>query len=242
MRRLHGVVIRRQLPAAIPQEPALLRRIALAFIDNLTALHAVDLRAAGLEGFGKPEGYVRRQVEGWSRRWHDARTSDLPQMDSAAGWLAANMPPESGRAVIHNDYKLDNVLLDPADPARVVGVFDWEMATVGDPLMDLGTAMSYWIDGWDPPELQALRFSPANLPGFPSRAEFLDRYQSASGRNVEAPLFYYVYGLFKLAVILQQIYYRYAQGLTRDERFARLPGVVAGLARQAARALDRGTI
>ncbi|MEZ5353860.1 MAG: phosphotransferase family protein [Bryobacteraceae bacterium] len=244
MRRLHGVLIRKTLPPSIPPLPDLLGRIAAAFIGNLATLHAVDLRAAGLDTFGKPAGYSARQIEGWTRRWDAAATEPVADMQSLAGWLAAHLPqqPTAAPAVIHNDYKFDNVLLDASEPTRIAGVFDWEMATVGDPWMDLGTALSYWIDPTDPPEFQALTFSPTNLPGFPTRAGILALYEEASGRKVPNPVFYYAYGLFKLAVILQQIYYRYAQGLTDDPRFAEFPPVVRGLARQGWAAAESGSL
>ncbi|MFN7919628.1 MAG: phosphotransferase family protein [Bryobacteraceae bacterium] len=234
MRRLHGMVLRRKWPESITGDPALSRRICEAFIDNLAALHAVDAEAAGLGDFGRPQGYVRRQVEGWSKRWTDARTEDIPDMDSTAAWLGANMPPDGGAAIIHNDYKFDNVLLDPDDPTRVTGVLDWEMATLGDPLMDFGTALSYWIDASDPAEFRALAFSPTWMPGFLDRRGVVERYEQATGRSVAHPIFYYSYGLFKLAVILQQIYYRYFHGLTKDERFGEFRFTVRKLARQAA--------
>jgi aminoglycoside phosphotransferase (APT) family kinase protein len=244
MRRLHGVIIRKRLPETIPSDPVLLRRIADAFIANLAALHRVDPAQAGLADFGKPQGYAARQIEGWTKRWHAAATEPVDEMDRLAAWLAVRLqaletPPP---AVIHNDYKFDNVLLDAADPARVAGVFDWEMATVGDPWMDLGTALSYWIDRDDPPEFRALKFSPTDLEGFPTRRGVLARYEEASGRRVPDPVFYYAYGLFKLAVILQQIYYRYAQGLTQDPRFAEFPAVVRGLARQGWRSAGSGEL
>ena len=232
MERLRGLVIRKELPAALATDPGRCRELSRSLVDNLARLHSVDLEAAGLAGFGKPQGYVRRQIEGWSARWRDARTNDLPEMDRLAAWLAERMPPESGAALIHNDYKLDNVMLDPASLTTVTGVLDWEMATVGDPLMDLGTALSYWVEAADPPEFLASRLAPTAFPGFYTRREVIHRYAEVAGRDVPNPNYYLAYGLFKLAVILQQIFYRYAHGHTRDPRFAGFGDVVLALARQ----------
>jgi aminoglycoside phosphotransferase (APT) family kinase protein len=242
MERLPGTVIRKELPAALAESSDACGRLSLAMVDNLATLHGVDLEAAGLAGFGKPHGYVRRQVEGWTKRWTDAQTEDVPSMNEAAAWLAAQMPTESGVALIHNDYKLDNILLDPEDPTRITGLLDWEMATVGDPLMDLGTALSYWIEAADPIPFQHVRQSPTTAPGFITRGEFVERYRERTGRAVDNPVYYYVYGLFKLAVILQQIFYRYAHGYTKDERFAPLGEAAKGLSRQACEAMARGRI
>lgn len=242
MERLPGMVIRKELPPALAASPESCRRLSLALVDNLALLHSLDLAAAGLADFGKPQGYVRRQIEGWSKRWVDAQTEDVPAMNQAAAWLGAHMPGESGVALIHNDYKLDNILLDPADPARITGLLDWEMATVGDPLMDLGTALSYWIEGADPLVFQQLRMSPTIAPGFITRREYVERYSERTGRTVENPVYYYVYGLFKLAVILQQIYYRYVRGYTRDERFAPLGETAKGLGQQACAAIASGKL
>jgi aminoglycoside phosphotransferase (APT) family kinase protein len=163
-------------------------------------------------------------------------------MEELGIWLAANMPQECGAAVIHNDYKLDNVLLDPADPARITAVLDWEMATLGDPLMDLGTTLSYWVEAGDPADFLALRFSPTAAAGFLTRQEVVERYLWKSGIAVDDVLYYYVYGLFKVAVILQQIFYRYKHGLTHDARFAGLRDVVKALARQGALSVSAGSI
>jgi aminoglycoside phosphotransferase (APT) family kinase protein len=242
MERLPGIVIRKELPAPLAAAPELCRRLSFSLVDNLAALHSIDLEQAGLNNFGRPEGYVRRQIEGWSKRWTEAQTEDVAAMNEAAHWLAAQMPAGSGTALIHNDYKLDNILLDPVDPTRITGLLDWEMATVGDPLMDLGTALSYWIEAADSSAFQQLRFSPTTAPGFITRREFLDRYAEKTGHPVANPVYYYVYGLFKLAVILQQIYYRYVQGHTRDERFAPLGEVAKGLGRRAGDAIGAGRI
>jgi aminoglycoside phosphotransferase (APT) family kinase protein len=237
MVRLHGLVIRKTWPQSFPRTPELSQRVSKAFIANLADLHAVDVAAAGLADFGRPEGYVRRQIEGWTRRWQDAQTEPVEDIDSLVAWFASHTPGESGAAVIHNDYKFDNLLLDPDNLTRITGVLDWEMATIGDPLMDFGTALSYWIDRTDPPEFQALAFAPTWMEGFLDRREVVEHYQDVTRRSVADPLFYYVYGLFKLAVILQQIYYRYFHGLTKDERFARFRHVVRLLARHAAACL-----
>lgn len=239
MQRLRGMVVRRELVPPLAGAPDACRVLSRAMVDNLARLHAVDLDAAGLRDFGKPEGYVRRQIEGWTKRWQDARTDEVPEMESVGRWLAERMPAESDAAIIHNDYKLDNMLLDPEDPSRITGVLDWEMATIGDPLMDLGTALSYWAQADDPPEFLACAISPTASPGFFTRREVVERYGEVSGRVMGDPSYYYVYGLFKLAVILQQIYYRYVHGLTRDERFARFRVTVRELARQAERSVAR---
>lgn len=240
MERLHGVILRGQGVAA-DLTPDLMRRIGEAAVDNLAAIHALDYAAAGLGDLGKPEGYVARQIEGWTKRYRAAQTDDIDDIEMLIDWLAANRPPESGAALIHNDYKFDNLMLNPADLTEIIAVLDWEMCTIGDPWMDLGTTLGYWIQPGDPPVMQAmlgLTASPGNL----TRREVVERYSLASGRAVENPLFYYLYGLLKIAVIVQQIYARYRRGLTRDARFAGLHEVVRACGQLGVTALERDSI
>jgi aminoglycoside phosphotransferase (APT) family kinase protein len=240
MERVRGIVLRQQkAPAGIDLTPETMRRLSEAAVDGLAELHAVDYQAAGLGDLGRPAGYVERQVSGWTERWRGSRTDDVPDVDRAAAWLAAHLPAETGAALLHNDYKYDNLVLSP-DLGSIAAVLDWEMATVGDPLMDLGTSLGYWIDPGDDPALRAMPAGPTILPGNLGRAEVVERYAAASGRDVSGILFYYVFGLIKIAVIAQQIYYRYKQGLTHDERFAAMIGAVRLLGRTAARAIDTG--
>ncbi|HEY6098394.1 MAG TPA: phosphotransferase family protein, partial [Anaeromyxobacter sp.] len=242
MERVRGVVLRGDgSGSGLALSPELLRATSTALVDNLADLHAVPV-AGALSALGRPEGYVARQVKGWTERYAAARTDDVPEVEAAAAWLAASMPGESGASLIHNDYKYDNVVLDPSDPARVVAVLDWEMATLGDPLMDLGTALGYWLDPDDPADLRARPIGPTFLPGSLSRREVAERYAARSGRSIPDPLFYYAFALFKAAVIYQQIYKRYVEGHTRDPRFAALIDGVRAVGRQAARALERGRI
>jgi aminoglycoside phosphotransferase (APT) family kinase protein len=208
----------------------------------MVEIHNIDYEAAGLGNLGRPAGYVTRQVEGWTRRYKNAQTDDVPEMEQSATWLAEHIPPESGASLIHNDYKYDNLILDPDDLSNIVAVLDWEMATLGDPLMDLGTALGYWVDPDDPPELQALAFGLTSLPGNLNRRELAERYGQKSGRDISHMLFYYVYALFKIAVIIQQIYYRYKQGHSQDERFADLFVTVHILAQTAKRAIKKGSM
>ena len=238
MEPVRGAILRGPFPR-VELSSAQVRALCRAFVQTLVDLHAVDFHAAGLEG--KPEGYVRRQVEGWTRRWHDARTGEVPDVDEIARWLAGRIPPERSAAFLHNDFKYDNLVLDPADPARVVGVLDWEMSTAGDPLMDLGTALGYWVEEGDAEPLKALAFGPTFLPGSFSRAQVAEEYGRLSGRDVSGMLFYYCFALFKTAVVVQQIYQRYLEGLTHDERFAGFGIGVQVLARSAVEAAARGS-
>ena len=239
MERVEGVILRPRMAAEMRPAPARMAAIAGGFVDTLAELHAVDYAAAGLAELGRPEGYVRRQVDGWAGRYETARTDDVPEMTRVAAWLDAEAPAEAGAALIHNDFKYDNLVLDPDDGTRVIAVLDWEMATLGDPLMDLGTSLGYWVEPDDPPELRALALSPTLLPGNPTRAELVERYARASGREVAEPVFYYVYGLFKIAVIVQQIYARYRRGHTRDPRFAQLIDGVRACSRVALEAATK---
>lgn len=221
--RIRGIILRRDYPPGLAATPALVRAQQHALIDTLARLHAIDHRARGLAEFGRAEGYVRRQVEGWSARYASARTGDAADAEGVAAWLASAMPVECGAvSLIHNDYKLDNVVFDDASPQRLVGVLDWEMATIGDPWMDLGCSLAYWIEAGDPPDLLATRMLPTQLPGSLTRAEVVERY--AAARQLPEPdfRFYRVFGLFRLAVIVQQIYFRYFHAQTRDARFAAL--------------------
>ncbi len=234
MERVEGVVLRPRMAVSEEPDAETMAAIADSLVDTLAELHAVDFERAGLADLGRPEGYVRRQVEGWAKRYEAAKTDEIAEIEATSAWLLGNLPAESGVALIHNDFKYDNLVLDPGDLSRIVAVLDWEMATLGDPLMDLGTALGYWVDPHDPPEMLELKLSPTTIPGNPSRLEVAQRYARTTGRSLDHLVFYYVYGLFKIAVIVQQIYTRFKRGDTQDPRFAslidgvRLCGLVAG--------------
>jgi len=233
MERRHGVVARTRMPAEYAGVPDTPRRMSEALIDTLAQLHAIDVSATGLDRLGKPDGFNRRQVEGWSSRWTRAQTDETPDAAGVMAWLAANVPGESAHTLVHNDYKLDNLMLAAHDPGEVVALLDWEMAAIGDPLVDLGLTLCYWTQRGFP---ESRRVSVgAGYPGFFSREELLARYAEKSGRDVGRILWYEVLGVFKLAVIVQQIYARYHAGQTRDERFAVLGDQAQALMQEAAR-------
>lgn len=218
MERRNGIVVRRSLPAEYAADAP--RRMSEALVDALADLHAVDYAAIGLSGLGKPVGFIERQIEGWYRRWQQARVDDLPEMDTVYGWLRANRPAEGPPTLVHNDYKLDNVMLAHDDPGRIVAIFDWDMCTLGDPFSDLGALLAYWSEPSDPPEVQALAMMPTGNLGFLTRAELVRRYAQRSGRDVSNVDFYHVLGLYRVAVIIAQIYVRFVRGQTQDRRFA----------------------
>jgi len=243
MERIRGIVLRDRRAGGLAIPPERMRRCSEAAVDGLAELHGIDLEAAGLADLGRPAGYAARQVAGWGERWLAAKTDEVPAIDRAFAWLAERIPAESGPpALLHNDYKYDNLVFSP-DLARVVAVLDWEMATTGDPRMDLGYTLACWVDPDDAPHLQALAFGPTALPGNLSRTEVAARYAAATGGgDLGDVLFFYVFGLAKLAVIAQQIYARYRRGLTKDERFARLLDGVRVLGATSTRAIELGRI
>lgn len=240
MERLRGVILRKEPPMPIDRPTA--RRLCEVLIGGLAELHAVDYRAAGLGDLGRPQGYVERQVRGWTERYHGSRTDDIAEVLQVADWLAAHLPSSGPATLIHNDYKFDNVVFDGKDITRMIGVLDWEMTTVGDPLMDLGTALSYWVEKGDPPPMVAMRFGPTTTPGMMSRSEVAARYAELTGRSMDDIVFYYAFGLFKTAVVVQQIYYRYEKGLTKDPRFAGLIHAVGMLCKWALATIHRGRL
>lgn len=237
MERLRGVIVRTELPTGFA-----LPAICQSFIDTLAELHMLDPHRIGLGDLGKPEGYNERQVFGWSRRYENAQTEPSKEIDELGAFLRARIPRESGASLVHNDYKLDNVVLAEDDPSRIIGVLDWEMSTIGDPLMDLGTTLAYWVQADDPDELQRIAFGPTMREGAPTRRELADIYAQKTGRDVSNALYYYAFGLFKTAVVLQQIYFRYRKGLTSDPRFADLGERARILARAGIRAIEADTI
>jgi aminoglycoside phosphotransferase (APT) family kinase protein len=222
--------------------PDLTARIADELVDTLAELHSVDFEAAGLGGLGRPAGYVTRQIEGWTQRYQKSETDSIPAAGKVSGWLRDHMPAEVGAALIHNDFKHDNVVLDAGDWSRIIAVLDWEMATLGDPLMDLGTTLAYWIQPDDPPEVLSTRLSPTLWPGTPTRADIVERYAAVSGRDVGDIVFYYAYGLFKVAVIVQQLHARYVRGSTNDPRYANLVEGVRALCELAWQSIQKGRI
>ena len=240
MQYIEGVVIRKEYPEGYELSPEQVREQFFTLFDVLGELHSVDLEKAGLQDFGRPQGYVTRQVEGWSKRWRNAITGDAPDYEAIMQWLHDRMPAESGVvSLIHNDYKMDNVIWSPDDPLKVIGVLDWEMSTVGDPLMDLGCTLGYWVEAGDPDFHRQYRAMPSDLPGAPTRMEIVERFSKKTGINVDNIDFYFCFGLFRLAVIGQQIYYRYDQGLTKDPRFARLIDKVHSLKKMCDRVIER---
>jgi aminoglycoside phosphotransferase (APT) family kinase protein len=223
MTPIHGVILRRRLPPGMTLPPETARRLSEHFIENLIRLHHVDYAAVGLSDLGKPEGYLERQVRGWTERYHGSKTHDYSEVEKISAWMQQHLPPTTAVSLIHNDYKYDNVILDSNDITKIVGVLDWEMCTIGDSLSDLGTTLAYFIDATDPEEQQQNPWGPTNHPGSFTRGEIVHFYAQKTGCDVSHIAFYLAFAHFKLAVILQQIYFRYHQGLTKDERFATMP-------------------
>jgi aminoglycoside phosphotransferase (APT) family kinase protein len=228
MERATGVIIRSQHPAGITPE-----QIALQFahlIDGLADLHSLSVAEVGLADFGRPAGYRQRQAEGWAGRLEAARTDDLVDFAPVTKWLADNMPREPERAaVVHNDFKLDNLVWDSENVAALKAVLDWEMSTVGDPILDLACTMSFWLDPTDPPELRALRAMPTLLPGVLSRSEAIHRYVERAKHPIQSAKFLLCFGYLRRAAIEQQKYVRYRRGETTDQRFSQLNASVKAL-------------
>ncbi|MBA2663215.1 MAG: phosphotransferase family protein [Bradymonadaceae bacterium] len=242
MERVEGYILRGSNPQLSGLDEAMWRRLSQTCVETLVAIHGVDYVDVGLGELGHPQGYVERQVQGWSARYKQAETDAISEMDQVATWLEANRPSEAGAALIHNDYKYDNLVLDPEDITLVRAVLDWEMATIGDPLMDLGTSLAYWVEAGDDPILRRLALSPTFQPGNFTRTELVEYYATASGRDLSNIAFYYAFGLFKVAIIGQQIYYRFAKGHTQDPRFGGLIHAVRALAKAAWRVAQTGRI
>lgn len=242
MTRVQGIILRASMAPTLNLAPERMRQLSEVLVDNLVAIHALDIEATGLNQLGKPAGYVQRQVEGWIKRYRTAETDKISAMDTTGNWLQENYPPEQAAAFLHNDYKFDNVLLEldktTGEPMPLIkGVLDWEMATVGDPLMDVGATLAYWSEAGDSPAYR--NFNLTWLPGNLTRQEVIARYAEKSGRDVSDILFYYVFGLYKNAVIAQQIYARWKQGHSQDARFGHLLPMIIELADKAVEAIER---
>ncbi len=234
MERRRGLVVRAEEPPELADKPDARRRLSGAMIDTLADLHAIDVVDGGLSGLGKPAGFVERQVRGWSDRWTRSQTTKLEEMDALSAWLVAHLPGDPAKpSVVHGDFKLDNVMLDPADVGRIVAVFDWEMSALGDPLVDLGIVLAYWAPT-APPSMRDALTTVTHRPGYFTREEVIERYAARSGRDLSGIRFYEIFALFKIAVVIQQIYFRYKQGQTTDARFATFDARVEFLARSAA--------
>ena len=242
MEPVHGIILRRNLPAGLDFSAEKARKLSESFVENLIRLHRVDHAAAGLADLGKPEGYLERQVRGWTERYYGSKTHDYPEVEKISSWMQQHMPQTTAVSLVHNDYKFDNVVLDSSDITKIVGVLDWEMCTIGDSVTDLGTALAYWVDATDPDVVQQSRWGPTREPGSFSRAEIVHHYATKTGCDASSIAFYLTFARFKLAVIVQQIYFRYHQGLTKDERFASMPEKIQMLLRAALHSAQTGRI
>jgi aminoglycoside phosphotransferase (APT) family kinase protein len=230
MERRHGIAIRTRLPEGYDWTPELNERLGHMILDVLASLHMVDPASVGLGDLGHPEGFIARQLTGWAKRWEAAKDDAAPEgMRGLIGWLEARLPESRAASLLHNDYKLDNMLVGADDPARAVAVLDWDMCTRGDPLSDLGYLLTFWSEAGDDPRWIEAAAMPTRAPGFPTRDELVERYAARTGFDCSHADWYHVFGVFKIAVILQQIYIRYLRGQTQDRRFATFGNRVAGL-------------
>ncbi|MBI2152956.1 MAG: phosphotransferase family protein [Candidatus Rokubacteria bacterium] len=231
--RRRGIVIRREWPKELGDDPATRRKASEAMVDVMAALHAVDYAAAGLGTLGKPDGFVQRQVKGWAERWERAKDREVQAITDLARWLAERIPKPTDATLVHGDLKLDNVMLDATDPGGVVAVLDWEMCTTGDPLVDLGQLLCYWAETGDPYPRRESVVQVTTLPGFYTREQIVARYAEKTGRDVSKIAFYEIFAIYKTAVVVQQIYIRWKRGQTKDERFAGMGPRVEALAQAA---------
>lgn len=241
MERIKGVIFRAKKPADLTTAPELVRGCCTSMIENLADLHAIDYKAIGLGELYKGDHYVERQVNGWAERYKGSQTDDIPDIEQAFAWLKESIPADTGAVLVHNDYKFDNVVLHPDDITKIIGVLDWEMATIGDPLADLGTMLGYWIEP-DDEAMKVVQCFMTTEPGALTRNQLAEIYAARTGRDISNILYYYVLALLKLAVIVQQIYYRYKQGLTHDERFASMIFMVGILGQKAISSIESGRV
>ena len=239
MRRIAGIIPRARLPKGLMLDPTTARKLCISLIDRLVELHKIETDKVGLSSMGKGPGYARRQIEGWSERYVKARTWNVPSFKKVRAWLRDNTPNDVATCVIHNDFRLDNIVLDPEDPTRIVGILDWEMATLGDPLMDLGNSLAYWIQSDDNFIMRMVSRQPTHLPGMLKRQEVVEYYCAKMGFNPDTFVLYEVYGLFRLAVIVQQIYYRYHHRQTRNPAFTRFWIITHAIDRQCRRLIRK---
>ena len=242
MERVKGNIIRPNLSEKNSPGKKIIREISKQMINTLSTLHNVDIKAANLTDLGKINGYNQRQVDGWIKRYYHSKTSTIDNMEFVAKWLKNNIPMESKASIIHNDFKYDNIVLSKENFSRINAILDWEMATVGDPLMDLGTSLGYWVDNDDLPELKLFQLSATTLQGNPTREDFLHEYMLKSNTKIDNPIFYYVFGLFKIAVIAQQIFFRYKKGYTKDKRFKLLELAVISLSVMAKQSIEKNRL
>lgn len=230
MERRKGVVVRRAMPASFAAMPNAGRLLSEALVDALVEFHAIDYDSVGLSGLGKPAGFISRQVAGWYRRWHAAKLEDSAVVEELYAWLMKNMPESPAPTLVHNDYKLDNTVFAPDDPSMMRALLDWDMCTLGDPLLDLATLLTYWTEPSDPEHLLMLTPMPTEDYGFLTRKQLIARYAQGSARDVGDIRFYQALALFRWMVFMQQMHFRYVQGMTKDDRFKRLDETAALLA------------
>jgi aminoglycoside phosphotransferase (APT) family kinase protein len=242
MERRKGVIVDDEFPEGVETTEELCRGMSRMVADTLVELHAVDWREAGLEDLGRPEGFLQRQVKGWIGRYDEAKTEEIEKVGPLTDWLTKDIPESPDPTIVHNDYKLNNLVLNPDDLTEVRAVLDWEMTTIGDPLFDLAVSLSYWVEPDDPQELKEVLPTVTDTPGFITRKEFIDYYAEKSGRDLSRMHWYMVFGYFKLAVILQQIYARWHKGQTKDERFANFNERVRNLILHANALAEKGDL
>lgn len=244
MERRRGIVLRQDVPPEFANDPDFPRRASECFIDCLAQLHSIDVAQHGLAALGRPEGFLDRQVRGWTDRWARAKTADLPGMQTLVDWLSQRLPQSPKATLVHNDFKLDNIMLDAGDPTRVVAVLDWEMCTVGDPLVDVGLFLSYWtMKGTEgEADMNSSLRAVTNGPGWMTREQIIERYEAGTGRDLSRIVFYETFARFKVAVVIQQIYFRYRRGQTQDERFRNSDALVRQLTREALQLAERSGI
>jgi len=235
MERCSGTIVRTRIPEVYERIADAPQQMSLALVDALADIHAVDYEALGLGNVGNPDGFIRRQIDGWYRRWEAAKDEEVPEMDSIFAWMKENHPQSQGRTLVHNDFKLDNTMFDSSNPGHVIAVLDWDMCTLGDPLSDLGALLTYWTESSDSPSMHAAAktFMPVGDDRFLTRAELVNRYAIRSGRDVSHVRFYHILGMFRVIVIVAQIFIRFQRGQTQDQRFATFGLLVKDLARSA---------
>tara|TARA_B110000211_G_C13995789_1_gene516124 strand:+ start:1 stop:981 length:981 start_codon:yes stop_codon:yes gene_type:complete len=242
MERMEGVIFRGHTPKEQLPNPDQMRNLSKAFVSTLAEIHTLDYHAAGLETLGRPKGYIKRQIEGWTKRYINAKTDDFEAIEKTYTWLNKNIPTQQRSAFIHNDFKYDNLILSQDGSFDIKGILDWEMSTLGDPLMDLGTTLGYWIQESDPDFMKENNMNITLAKGNLTRSELVEHYAKKSNIEMDNIPFYYVFGLFKIAVIIQQIYFRYKNGFTTDERFKNLNQAVHMYGKIGVQALQKNKI